>query len=278
MPESAFTSVNRHLSTISPLYKWLGGLPAWAGIPNPCNGLFHDKVKNKNRRPSFSTDHLNKILGSPLFTGFLADDREHRPGNMHADDWRKWIPLVCLFTGARIGEIAQLRLCDVRQEHGMPFVHICEDEEAGLQVKSRKSRPAAVHPVLERVGFLAFHGRRLEQAGGDLSAPLFPELEPNARGQISGKPSRWWREYLEAIGVKNGADGFGAHSFRHTLADRLRSEAELLDAQVGIILGHSQPSTTGGYGALPQGTVNMLRGWMEALRFDGVDFSHFVAE
>jgi integrase len=276
LAESAFTSVNKHLSTISPLYKWLAGQPAWAGLLNPVNGLFYDKVKGKNRRPSFSTDHLNKMLSSPLFTGFLAEGKEHLPGNRQADDWRKWIPLVCLFTGARIGEIAQLRLGDVRQERGVWFIHIRHDEAAGLATKSGKSRPAAAHSMLERMGFLAFHQRRLERAGGDMTAPLFPELKPNKRGQISGEPSRFWRDYLAAIGVKDGADGFGAHSFRHTLADRLRSEVELLDVQVGIVLGHSQPSVTAGYGELSQGTVTTLKGWMDALRFDGVDFSHLA--
>ena len=109
LPRTAFTTINKHLSTISPLYTWLGGQPAWAGLTNPCNGLFHRKVKGKNPRPPFSTEHLNKILSSPLFTGFLTDGSEHLPGNVRADDWRYWIPLVALFSGARVGEIAQLR-------------------------------------------------------------------------------------------------------------------------------------------------------------------------
>lgn len=276
MAQTAYTTVNKHLSTISPLYKWLAGRPKWAGMRNPCDGLFHAKVKGKNARPPFSTATLNKILTSPLFTGFLTDGNEHVPGDMLADDWRRWVPLVCMFSGARIGEIAQLRIGDVTQQCQVWFVHIREDEDSGLKTKSRKSRFAAVHPMLERIGFLAFHQRRLETTGGDLDAPLFPELESNTRGQISGTPSRWWRDYLEAIGVKDGADGLGAHSFRHTLADRLREEAELLDNEVAVCLGHSVKTTTSGYGRLPQGTVNMLKGWMDAVRFEGVDFSHLL--
>ncbi len=80
LPQTAFTTVNKHLSTIRPLYSWLGEQPAWAGLINPCNGLFHKGVKGKNRRPSFSTDTLNVILGSPLFTGFLDEANEHKPG------------------------------------------------------------------------------------------------------------------------------------------------------------------------------------------------------
>lgn len=276
LPHVSFLTVNKALSTISPLYKWLAKDPAWAGLANPTNGLFHDKVKGKNPLPPFTTAHLNKMLHSPLFTGFLADGKEHLSGNQYADDWRRWIPLVCLFSGARIGEIAQMQIGDVRKERGVWFVHIRHDDEEGLSTKSKKSRPAAVHSILQGIGFLAFCARRLEKAGGDMNAPLFPELEPNSRGQISGKPARWWRDYLSDIGVKDGADGFGAHSFRHTLADRLRSEAELLDNEIAVCVGHSVATTTSGYGALSQGTVTKLKTWMDGVTFEGVDFSHLI--
>lgn len=278
LAQASFSTVNSHLSAISPLYDWLRKQPAWAGLINPCSGLFYDKVKGKNPRPPFSTDQLNRILVSPLFTGFIADGKEHLPGATHADDWRKWIPLLCMFTGARIGEIAQLRIRDIRQERGVWFVHIRHDVKAGLSTKSGKSRPAAVHRMLETIGFLDFLKRQSERAGGDENAPLFPELTPNSRGQISGEPSRWWRDYLTAIGIKQGADGLGSHAFRHTLADRLRSEAELLDDQIEVCLGHNQKTTTSGYGALSQGTVNLFKGWADAVRFDGVDFSKLIAK
>lgn len=276
MPKTAYTTINKHLSTISPLYTWLAAQPRWAGLRNPCDGLFYAKVKGKNARPPFTTAMLNKILTSPLFTGFLADGREHRPGVIHADDWRYWIPLIAMFTGARIGEIAQLRVGDVNQQCGVWFFLIRHEEEEGLTTKSGQSRFAAVHVLLERIGFLAFHARRFDAVGCDRNAPLFPELQPNGRGQMSGMPSRWWRDYLTAIGIKDGADGLGAHSFRHTIADRLREEAEIMDDKIAIILGHSVKTTTSGYGRLPQGTVTMFKSWMDAIRFDGVDFSHLL--
>ncbi len=271
LPRIAFTTINKHLSTISPLYTWLRKHPRWAGMKNPVDGLHYDDVKGANPRPPFTTPVLNKILQSPLFAGFASDDAEHKAGDQHADDWRKWIPLVCMFTGARIGEIAQLRIGDVRREHGVWFIHIAH--EGDLSTKSGHSRPAAVHSRLVALGFLNFVERQRERHGGNDSAQLFPELKPNNRGQISAEPSRWWRDYLTAIGVKQGRDGIGAHSFRHELADRLRDEARLLDNEVAVCLGHSLKSTTGGYGKLRQGTVTMLKDWIEGVTWEGVDFS-----
>jgi hypothetical protein len=60
------------------------------------------------------------------------------------------------------------------------------------------------------------------------------------------------------------------------MADRLRSEAELLDDQIEVCLGHNQKTTTSGYGELSQGTVTMFKGWMDALTFEGVSFDHLV--
>lgn len=273
MPQTTFTNVNRHLSTISPLYKWLLRQPRWAGLRNPTDGLFYDDVKGKNPRPPFSTEQLNAMLKSPLFTGFQADGKEHLKGNCHADDWRYWVPIVCLFTGARLGEIAQLRTEDVRKERGVWFIHIRHDESTGQTTKSGKSRAAPIHSKLIELGFLDFHKRQLKRAGESENHAMFPELEKNSRGQISGDVGRWWRDYLEEIGVKNGRDGFGSHSFRHTMADLLRTEVELLDDEIEVTLGHNQKTTTSGYGKLPQGTVTRLHGYFEAVRFEGVDFS-----
>lgn len=157
LSQMAFTNINKHLSTISPLFKHLAKQPKWAGLTNPCTGLFYDKVKGKNARPPFATETLNKILKSPLFTGFKADGEEHVPGALMTRDWRFWIPLVAMFTGARVGEIAQLRLADIVDERGVWFIHIRHDTAKGLVTKSGKSRPAAVHPVLERIGLLSYH-------------------------------------------------------------------------------------------------------------------------
>lgn len=55
MARSAFANVNKHLSTISPLYSWLRKQPRWAGLRNPVDGLFYDNVKGMNPRPPFKT-------------------------------------------------------------------------------------------------------------------------------------------------------------------------------------------------------------------------------
>ncbi|MBB5724387.1 integrase [Sphingomonas endophytica] len=270
MPRTALSTVNKHLSTISPLFAWL--IKERWDLSNPCNGLFHDKVRGKNPRPPLGTDRLNKVLASPLFSGFEADGKEHRPGEVCSNDWRYWIPLLCLFTGMRIGEAAQLRAEDVsKHDSGAWVIDIQHAPAKGQTTKSGQSRASVAHTKLVELGFVKFVEER-RKAGGD--SRLFPELVANDRDQLGAEPSAFWRDYLTRIGVKSGADGLGAHSFRHELADRLRVEVGLVDDQIAVALGHDQKSTTAGYGAVRQGTVRFLAPVIVQVRFDGVEFGN----
>lgn len=274
----SLTNVSKQLSTISPLFTWMAEQPKWAGFKNPCHGLWQKGAKGKNRRPSFSSDMLNKLLHSPLFVGFEKDGREHKSGDQTANDWRKWLPLICMFTGARIGEVAQMRIADVTETSGFWFFWIKHEPEGGLSTKSGKDRPVPMHSALKRMGFLGYLTDRAKLQGQGKDQPLFSEIWTDGEGDAGAVPSRWWRNYLSKINLKSGRDGLGAHSFRHTLADRLRVEAELLDTQVAVCLGHNQTSTTSGYGQIPQGTAKMLSEWIERVTFDGVAIEHLYSE
>jgi integrase len=265
----SLNTINRYLSAVSALFIWATREGYVDG--NPCDGLFYDHQKGKNARPPFSVEQLNKIIASPLFNGFERDGKEFNVGGCRADDWRYWLPLVCLFTGARIGEVAQLNIADVRSEGSLWWFDIKSDEGLGQVTKNNTSRVAPMHSKLRQIGFLDFVKRQTERARGALSAPLFPELTRNDRGQLA-MPSRFWRTYLERIGVKQGKDGFGSHSFRHGLADQLRA-AGCFDNEVAVAIGHKQSTVTSGYGRTRQGSVEKLNQMIEGATFEGVDFT-----
>lgn len=64
------------------------------------------KGKESEERAAYSTEDLMKLVRSPL-TGF----RETKPE-------RFWIPLLGLYTGARLNELCQLHLEDVKEADG----------------------------------------------------------------------------------------------------------------------------------------------------------------
>ena len=263
-------TVNKKLSAVSALFSW--AKREGYVEENPVTGLFYQVDKQKNARPPFTVEQLNIILRSPLFTGFLRDGKEFKKGNVYTRDWRFWLPLVCLFTGARLGEIAQLRLEDVRQEGDVHFIEIKNEPTKGQATKSGKNRIAPLHSTLIAIGFIDHVHTQRKRATKDGDHRLFPELQTNERDQ-NGKASRFWRVYLERIGLKEAGDGFGAHSFRHGLADQLRL-AGYFDQDIAVVLGHSQKTVTSGYGKLRQGTIGRIAEMIEAVRFEGVDFTN----
>lgn len=269
-------TINSKLSALSSFLRW--AVRNGYTDTNGCDGLFVDVGKTANVWSPFTVDQLNTILGSPLFNGFLKDGAEHTPGNVNADDWRNWIPLIAMFSGARIGEIAQLKLADLEKQHGRWFVHVRDDAKTGQRTKSGKSRMVPVHRTLEGIGFLRFYASQVALAGDDKTRQLFPEMEANTRDHIGAEASKWWRRYLGKIGVKVEGDGLGSHAFRHTMADELRV-AGFLDDQFGpLILGHHKGGVTGDYGRLAQGTAALLCEMIDGVKFVGVDFDQIYDE
>ncbi len=268
-PTISKQTMNKYLSALGSFCNWL----VRRGVIdiNPTTGM-HDKL-DKDARPvrSYSEQELASIFKSPIYSGFLSDEKDYLPGNRTADDWRHWLPLLALFTGARLGELAQLLTDDVRKMHGHPVIIITREGDPAKSVKTKTSqRVIPVHPELERLGFLDFHAR----AAASASPRLFPEILPDARGHISGRPSSWYRRYVKRIGVKEDRS-VNFHSFRHGLADACR-RAGYLDTEYNFILGHADQkgATTRGYGSIVEGSLKRRVEIINAVAFPGLDLSH----
>jgi len=232
------------------------------------NGMFLDLDRSKRTRVPFTSVQLNKLFGSPLYSKCSGDKREHESGSVSIRDWRYWIPLIGLYSGARLGEIAQLLIADVRDIHGTWIFHITREGSDKKSVKTAGSeRVIPVHSELVKLGFLHYH-TAMKALGHQ---HLFPEIEPDGRGFISGRPSAFFNKYFAAIGVKQDKS-VNFHSFRHGMIDAFR-RAGYLDEQFGMLLGHTKATTTGRYGIIPQGILADRVRMIEDVNFPGVDLS-----
>ncbi|MBN8872179.1 MAG: hypothetical protein J0H67_05030 [Rhodospirillales bacterium] len=155
--------------------------------------------------------------------------------------WKRWLPWVLAFTGARIEEVAELRRRDVRQEGGVWILDIVPTAtRAGKTAQAQRMVP--IHPALVAEGFLDY------AASLPADGPLWPDLRPGrygSRGSTATKAhSRWVRGVVGIIDRRLAP----AHSWRHRMEDQLRI------ARVGpeahdAITGHDNPRNAGaGYG------------------------------
>jgi integrase len=185
-------------------------------------------------RAPWQTDELRRLFGSPVFTQSL------RPAGGRGEA-AFWLPLLGLFTGARLGELAPLTTADVTTDAstGIATITIKEDIEQGRTLKTLASRRVVpVHPELVRVGFLHFADSM--RAKEEMEARLFPLLTPGSRGVLGQGWSKWFGSYIRGIGVTNTDSVF--HSFRHSFKDALRAVGVGEDVN-DALLGHVGPGT-----------------------------------
>jgi integrase len=259
-PTISQKTTNKYLSALGSFATWL--LQNEYLDSDVMNGMYLSIDKRKKNRFPFTADQLKTIFASPLFATCMGDTQEHKPGNVAVRDWRYWIPWIGLYSGARLGEIAQLSIVDVRQLHGVWIIHITED---GSDLKSTKTagsmRVVPIHSELIKLGLIDYHAGII--ACGEKQ--LFPEIKPDSRGFFSGDPSAFFNDYFRSIGVKVDKT-VNFHSFRHGIADAFRN-AGYYDEQFNVLLGHTKATTTGTYGIVPQGILSERVKMIEAVSF-----------
>lgn len=155
---------------------------AWAAanrkIPtNPALGVtVLAPKKQKIREKGFTPDEARIILRAA--SGY-ASNKATALG-IRA---RRWVPWLCAYTGARVGEIAQLRRCDVTKISGHWTFRITPS--AGT-VKSGEARLVPIHSHLIEQGFT-------EMVESAADGPLF--YEPGCKAVVVGtRIGNWVRD------------------------------------------------------------------------------------
>jgi integrase len=197
---------------------------------NPAQGVtIKLGTPRKVRSQGFSDDEARAILAAAL--SYVPGTGE-RPYTAFA---KRWVPWLCAFTGARVGEIAQLRRQDLRREGDDWVIRITPD--AGT-VKTNQARDVVLHPQLVELGFPEFVQDRpdgplfLAPGLSDVLGPL--QTLKNRLGEFARsivpdrgvKPTHGWRHRFKTVGMQAGVEG------------------RILDA----IQGHSGRSVSQSYG------------------------------
>lgn len=201
---------------------------------NPAEGVRarEDRTAQPSRI-SYTDADIQTILSFPIFT-----EKERPVGG--AGEAAKWLPLLGMYTGARLEELARLTLADVGEEDGVQYVHI-RGGANGRRVKTRGSvRKIPIHSKLIELGFLDY----ILTSRKEPSLRIFPQLK-SQREKLSAAWSQWWGRYSRDHGIADSRKVF--HSFRHTVKRKLRDagvDKTLRDA----LMGHKADDVAEGYG------------------------------
>lgn len=170
---------------------------------------------------------------------------------------KRWTPILCAFSGARITEITQLRKEDFREEGGAHVMRIKPD--AGT-VKAGDYRDVPLHPQLIEMGFLSF----LQ------AAPAGPLFYRNGKGRDPVKAARATAgrisEWLQAAGlVPEGIQP--NHGWRHRFKT-VGEEEGISRRTIDAIQGHAPKTAGDSYGDV---TLKARKAAID--RFPSYDFS-----
>lgn len=151
---------------------------------------------------------------------------------------KRWVPLLCAFTGARIGEMTQLRREDIRQEDdGLWIARITP--EAG-SVKTKQYRDVPLHPQVIDLGFLDY----VESVP---SGPLFHMSPEPSRNKIHAqKMANRLRDWLHEKRLVP-RDLQPCHGWRHRFKT-VGLELGIAERVIDAIQGHAGRRSADHYG------------------------------
>lgn len=143
---------------------------------NPLAGLkVQQKVKASAQRCRYTDEDLGRLFAALKMEKQL-DTKPHR----------QWLPLLGLYTGARLNELCQLYLDDIVCLDGVVCIHIRASRPDQKLKNLTSERVVPLHSQLKAQGFMEY----VEHQRATGVQRLFPELTLNKHHRYSHSPSR----------------------------------------------------------------------------------------
>ena len=227
-PTMTIKTVNKYLETLGMFFKWCVDQGYMEVNYAAGKRIKTRKVDPASLRDIFTPDDLKSLFYSPQY----LEDKFKK-------SYQFWLPILGLYTGARLNELCQARLDDIQMVDGIWAFVLNEDEEGvealkdkTISVKSASGqRQIPIHPfVADTLNFRGYVDHM--RAKGETR--LFPEL-PFQNDNYGHQATKWFSEYRKKCGVDSSKKTF--HSFRHTLSDNLKQNL-VLETITDELTGH----------------------------------------
>jgi len=209
------STVRRYLGCLDRIFS-KANLEHQFDIKNPFGKVeISGEGKDAKSKPTFTEEELQTIAT-------LCRSKQSE---------RHLIVALLLNTGARLSEILGLRKADIILDHTAPHI-ILTDENRSLKTTSSKRK-------IPLVGISLWAAQEQHQID-PMSDWFFPVYASDDEGLKSNTAAVWIKAFLR----KATGRGHTSHSFRHTLADRLKAEKVPKDVREAIAGWKSQAMDT----------------------------------
>ncbi|WP_306224946.1 site-specific integrase [Bosea beijingensis] len=251
VPRLSVKTINKYIQTYGDMFGW--ALRNGYVKANLFSGLtIRQSRRNEvGKRESFSADEVNLIVNAICAPDTRA---ERKP-------YQKWGPLIGIYSGARLNEIAQVHLKDIRQEGGIWCFDLNEDDEGKSLKAAASKRLVPIHSRLIELGLLQY----VDELRGKGKQKLFQDFRYCSKNGWGRNLGRWFNDtLLPRLELKRKELVF--HSLRHTVVTQLL-RADVPEPIVKALVGHAQEGVTQQNYFQKGYTVPQLKEAMERLKF-----------
>ena len=186
---------------------------------------------------NWASDRKRKYTPAPLGIKFEADgeswsylnanDLKLIFNNLHLHvekQWQLWLPVLGLYTGARIAELASIKTASILNNNGIDDIHL-----QGTKTEA-SDRVIPIHQDLIELGFL-----RLAEARRISNKEMLFDIHKSDQNGWGAAASKWYTAYKNKIGLIDKLKVF--HSFRPTIVDHLKQAGAQFEARCQYV-GH----------------------------------------
>ncbi|WCM64906.1 site-specific integrase [Vibrio parahaemolyticus] len=217
------STVKDYLEKTSSVYKW--AIRNQMATYNPFESIpISTKIKKKKnqQKDKYTDDELSLVFSTAIHTQCSF-----------THPYYYWLPLLAIYTGARLNELAQLYQDDIKQIDGIWCIRFCEFNKDQRLKNDASNRIVPIHNKLIELGFIDYikinNGR------------VFPELKYTEKNGYGGNASKWYGRFKTKLGFEKGKD---FHSLRHTVIDFYKQKTTVEERFVQGIVGHENGSIT----------------------------------
>lgn len=230
----SLVTASGHHGKINQFFDWVVDKKHITASPFPSKGIPMPKKNHKDDRPAITDTEAKRVFSHPLFV--------HHKGvktKLVQHPHHYFLPLICLFTGMRTGEAAQLYIDDIEYVGNVACFHIGKRHNDQWLKTPNAKRYIPVHDDFIQLGFLKFVADLKERVGE--GSRLFPNI-PLITDSYSAKPSEWFISNFRD--KPNEPKHVTLHGFRHMFRDKLVNLTDS-DERICRLMGHQ----TSNYGS-----------------------------
>lgn len=250
-------TIKAHLTNTSEFFDWI--VKRFYKFNSQCSVYLKTKKEDlgsseSKEKEGFTSEELKKIFTAKAYLeGTYSRSADY------------WIKLIALFTGARLSEIAQLELDDIKQVTGTWCFDINEDGDDKSIKKKTSKRVTVIHEQLIKLGIIDYVNLMRKKK----YTRLFPNELKNEKSGKFGATTQRINRSIQALGIVDK----GTHTFRHTIKtifDDLAVDNSVSDSICGWA---SSSRSVGDKHYSHTHRIELQKKAMDLLKFD-IDFSN----